>query len=640
MPAILFLKLRVFFPYFFCIYILLSFLHLIKTPRTNQGLTKTLGLIKNTIIMLSDILTNKTKKYIKPLIKNYCKLFPNQKITLDNREFSYNLKANTYFPFKQNKNVSKKEGIINYNIASRNLYLEIGQKTYDGMHSLLENLYPTACSWAPYYENQSNLVFTNFLSTHYGLNSPQIILLRYESIKEGASEVVNKYKTLVVLPEQTIWFNENFNSNAEGNVKGQLHVYVFDPLFKPVESQIRYHVIYENNSNPTCGVHSWLSVSNELVISHNQFLSRRFVPDFEKENEYYSVPPFGKIIKCLTKDNKTNINSNNDSLITLPNELTPEKKTQRGGFFVNLDSKKKISRIWHDNGTGNAFTFQVNGTIKKEIRQTDFCFPLKDYYFNIITPNPVSRDVVVNAEMKISAFGIKKNELFLQKKIESSDLIKHQSKLFSFEIKLKKFFKELNELLSENQKNENEFVRINIEYTTETYTSNDELKDEIISYLYMYDNKDNVCDQIHNEFTSGSIHGGKKFKSYRTNKFAPFKLKENCNSYIILKNKFTITEDEKKLDHHKIRVTINYSTATNGEKVYSNKTEYLKFNIKDKFLIINLNEIFFKDEINLSNIYGGVHIFCSTLNSWSYWMIKSRNREGRNFLACDHLTGG
>ena len=36
-----------------------------------------------------------------------------------------------------------------------------------------------------------------------------------------------------------------------------------------------------------------------------------------------------------------------------------------------------------------------------------------------------------------------------------------------------------------------------------------EAKDEFTSYLYMFDKNDNICDQIHNEWSKSSIFGGK-----------------------------------------------------------------------------------------------------------------------------------
>ena len=129
--------------------------------------------------MLFHLISKNTKKYAKPLLRNYCKLFSNKKVFLNNKEFFYNKNANAYLPFKKN-GTQIREQIKNYNRISKEIFLEIGHKTYNGKHPKIKDLYPSACSWVPYYENQSNLVFTNFLSTHYGLNNPQIILLRYE----------------------------------------------------------------------------------------------------------------------------------------------------------------------------------------------------------------------------------------------------------------------------------------------------------------------------------------------------------------------------------------------------------------------------------------------------------------------------
>ena len=53
-----------------------------------------------------------------------------------------------------------------------------------------------------------------------------------------------------------------------------------------------------------------------------------------------------------------------------------------------------------------------------------------------------------------------------------------------------------------------------------------------------------------------------------------------------------------------------------------------------------MRDIFFKNDKDTDVITGGIHIFCSTINSWGYWMIKSKDINGREFLACDHLTGG
>ena len=129
--------------------------------------------------MISRYFSNNTKKIVKPFLKSYLKIFTSKKLLLENKEFSYNLKGNSYFPFKIK--IEKKNEIINYNKISKKIFTEIGKNTYEGIHPEIENMYPSACSYAPFFEKQSNLVFTNFLSTHYGLNNPQIILLRFEA---------------------------------------------------------------------------------------------------------------------------------------------------------------------------------------------------------------------------------------------------------------------------------------------------------------------------------------------------------------------------------------------------------------------------------------------------------------------------
>ena len=470
-------------------------------------------------------------------------------------------------------------------------------------------MYPSACSFVPFFEKQSNLVFTNFLSTHYGLNNPQIILLRFEAQEEG--EIIEKYKTLILLPEQTIWFNKNFVDEKEMHKfsRGQLFVYLFDPLFKPSHSQVRYHVIYEKNSHPTCGVHSWVSHTDELIIKHKQFLSRRYISNNDTKGSYFMVPPFGEIVKCQKSQNNFEIRKTTDkSIIDTPYELFPKNKTQRGGFFINLDDEKYISRIWHDNGTGIKYPVSKNDLGKKEIKETDFCFPSQGYYFNLIIPNPVGKNLVIESNIKISALETGTEKIFLEEEIDDSELIKPKGNLFAFEIKLKKFFEKLNSILSEEEKKKNNFIRINLKFEARNSNIGDVL-DEFTAYLYMFDMNDNVCDQIHNEWSKSSIYGGTKFVSYRTNKFAPFKLQDNCESYAILKNKININENEKKLKNHKIRVTINYSKKLNNEEITENKTEYLDFNINQKFKIINIRELFFKNEKNLTQITGGVHIF-------------------------------
>ena len=176
--------------------------------------------------------------------------------------------------------------------------------------------------------------------------------------------------------------------------------------------------------------------------------------------------------------------------------------------------------------------------------------------------------------------------------------------------------------------------------STEGDNANLSFKDEITTYIYTYNTAGDICDQIHSEWTESSIYSGKGRRSYRTNKFAPFKIKKNCDTYLIFRNKFHIDEKEKKIDDHKIRVTINYSITKNEKKKYLNETKYVKFNVNNKYLIVDLKEIFFKEYKNQDEVCGGVHTFCSTINSWSYWMIVSENEKGRKFLACDHLTGG
>ena len=71
--------------------------------------------------------------------------------------------------------------------------------------------------------------------------------------------------------------------------------------------------------------------------------------------------------------------------------------------FINLDDEKYISRIWHDNGTGIKYPVSKNDLGKKEIKETDFCFPSQGYYFNLIIPNPVGKDLVIESNIKISA---------------------------------------------------------------------------------------------------------------------------------------------------------------------------------------------------------------------------------------------
>ena len=583
-------------------------------------------------------INSKTKKIIKPLFKSYLKFFPNKNINIKDKNFSYNNKANSYFFFNRKTNKKKKQ-LINFNIISKQIFLEIGQKTFQGLHPEVKKLYPTACSWVPYFENQSHLVFTNFLSTHYGLNNPQIVLLRYEAFNQN--KLIEKYKTLIVLPEQTIWFNENFVSEDETSIfsKGKLFLYLFDPLFRPSNSQIRYHVIFEKNSFPTCGVHSWVSHNDELIIKHKEFLSRRFMCNGETKKNYFMVPPFGNIVKCLSSKNDLKIIENeNKSLLKLPYELKPEISTQRGGFFVKLDNENIISRIWHDNGTGQNYPVTKNNS-KSILKESDFCFPLDGYYFNLIIPNPVGKNLVIEKKLKVSAHDVNSEKLFLEKKINESDIIKPNGNLFAFEINLKNFFKELNSSLPDEFKKKNKFVRIKMQFETSNFNES-EAKDEFTSYLYMFDKNDNICDQIHNEWSKSSIFGGKKFGSYRTNKFAPFKIQQSCDSFIILKNRFNINQNEEKLKIHKLRITINYTNKNDGEKKYYNKTKYLNFEVKNKFLVLNVRDIFFKNDKDTDVITGGIHIFCSTINSWGYWMIKSKDINGREFLACDHLTGG
>ena len=59
-------------------------------------------------------------------------------------------------------------------------------------------------------------------------------MLRYEAFNQN--KLIEKYKTLIVLPEQTIWFNENFVSEDETSIfsKGKLFLYLFDTLFRQV----------------------------------------------------------------------------------------------------------------------------------------------------------------------------------------------------------------------------------------------------------------------------------------------------------------------------------------------------------------------------------------------------------------------
>ena len=590
--------------------------------------------------MLFHLISKNTKKYAKPLLRNYCKLFSNKKVSINNKEFFYNKNANAYLPFKKNR-TQIREQIKNYNKISKEIFLEIGHKTYNDKHPKIKDLYPSACSWVPYYENQSNLVFTNFLSTHYGLNNPQIILLRYEVQSHDTNEIIEKFKTVIVLPEQTIWFNEKFldqNSNRESS-KGQLFLYTFDPLFRPGQKQVRYHVVYENKSYPTSGVHSWVAYKDELVISHAKFLNRRFLPFSEKKNEYFMVPPFGKIVACEEENKLEDKKTQNHDIIKVPAELKPKECTQRGGYFLNLDKENYINRVWHDNGSGNGFYAEKKLLLNKSVKETDFCFPLQGYYFNLVVPNPVGNNLLLEKNIKISAQSINQNKVLLEEKIENCELIKPTKKFYAFEIKLKKFFEKLNNVLSEDEKAKNEFIKINFKFDTNN-SNKEAFKDEIVTYIYMYDDNDNICDQLHNEFTSGSIFGGKKFQSYRTNKFAPFKIKKNCNSFVVLKNKFEVDDVEKKVRYHKLRVTINYTENNTSIQNHYNKTEYVNFDVTQKCHLINIKDLFFKDDKSNSEIVGGIHIFSSTLNSWCYWMIKSENESGRKFLACDHLTGG
>ncbi len=58
--------------------------------------------------MISRYFSNNTKKIVKPFLKSYLKIFASKKLLLENKEFSYNLKGNSYFPFK-NKNKNKKK---------------------------------------------------------------------------------------------------------------------------------------------------------------------------------------------------------------------------------------------------------------------------------------------------------------------------------------------------------------------------------------------------------------------------------------------------------------------------------------------------------------------------------------------------
>ena len=314
-----------------------------------------------------------------------------------------------------------------------------------------------------------------------------------------------------------------------------------------------------------------------------------------------------------------------------------QRKALKEVVFIKLDEEKFISRIWHDNGTGVGYSVKKN--LKKNTKETDFCIPLDGYYFNIIIPNPAEKNLLKEKNIKVSACELHSEKIFLEEKIQNNETIKQNSNFFAFEIKLKNFFEKLNLKLSDEEKKNNQFIRINIKFETSNLDDT-ELEDEISTFIYMFDSNDNICDQIHTEWSKGSIFGGKKFSSYRTNKFAPFKLKKDCESFAILKNKYSIDQKEKEVKSHNLRVTVNYSKKINGENKFFNKTKYLKFNVNHKFFLINIRENFFSDEKNLNEINGGIHIFCSTLNSWGYWMIKSHNTEGRKFLACDHLTGG
>ncbi|MEC7179623.1 MAG: hypothetical protein VXV83_01720, partial [Pseudomonadota bacterium] len=83
--------------------------------------------------MISSYFSNNTKKIVKPFLKSYLKIFTSKKLLLENKEFSYNLKANSYFPFKIKKDV-KKNKIINYNNISKKIFIEIGKNIYEGIH--------------------------------------------------------------------------------------------------------------------------------------------------------------------------------------------------------------------------------------------------------------------------------------------------------------------------------------------------------------------------------------------------------------------------------------------------------------------------------------------------------------------------
>ena len=112
----------------------------------------------------------------------------------------------------------------------------------------------------------------------------------------------------------------------------------------------------------------------------------------------------------------------------------PEISTQRGGFFVKLDNENIISRIWHDNGTGQNYPVTKNNS-KNFLKESDFCFPLDGYYFNLIIPNPVGKNLVIEKKLKVSAHDVNSEKLFLEKKIDESDIIKPNGNLFAFEIK-------------------------------------------------------------------------------------------------------------------------------------------------------------------------------------------------------------
>ena len=146
--------------------------------------------------------------------------------------------------------------------------------------------------------------------------------------------------------------------------------------------------------------------------------------------------------------------------------------------------------------------------LKKNTKETDFFIPLDGYYFNIIIPNPAEKNLVIEKNIKVSACELHSEKIFLEEKIQNNETIKQNSNFFAFEIKLKNFFEKLNLKLSDEEKKNNQFIRINIKFETSNLDDT-ELEDEISTFIYMFDSNDNICDQIHTEWSKGSIFGGK-----------------------------------------------------------------------------------------------------------------------------------